>query len=1149
VVCGPFQLLVCDGKGGVRSDLKRPPHPNPSYRRFRSRLLMAELLQSVRVRSNRGFLVYLTPFISSSLNGSHGEWTASDDVFLDLPTRVTNIIIDHFPEALVAYDALGYPDAVPDIRLPSQQNTVLLQYLGPDVEADTFHTFDFLYCDHFFIVHLCPVWAPNFVDIFVVVEYTLPVLRAYTRLQNVFGFASIDHPLVLSDLNGANGEVTGVDDHGKGRKGTVDGGLEQLAGNKGRQFITQAAKFQKPVNGLRDVDNASRRVAGKPKVDKLIADPPPVVQVAEEPSLPDVSYVVSSPGGYFWTGKEFASLVDGVGAVTDSGGIYLVTPPDVSYDNVVNSGPGYFTVSGDKSKGVPSVSRCCTKILSLPDDVHRQVVGFSCCVLIPLLSSLSKDLPGEVKAHTVPGSLAIARSRFGVSHPTLLSDTCKAYVHQTYLTMQVGKSAVMAAKPLELSALDVRERMQITLSGECVFYEGPTKVYAVDCELPVDWIPRDRYVISSFGGALCDLSHNPIIYPTFVTPPPLSVKWYDTEFFRFVGAGCAPFVTYAESPVNTTQAFKRFLAARDSRESDNTYYANQAILLNCFSLDFAITRHKDLSLKALTNIKTSFEWLDGERIMRVGGGTGHTIPLSLGGVLEPNLRVADVKALPYRCADALFPLVQDFVENSGLSYLDLAVLKMEDVSKWAYFNVHMSKLTLMEPFLSREGCAEITHVKKKLRQWYVSKQEVHLDDRVMVKRLQAKVKRELGKFGKVPRFFVTYDAGSMYSNELPEFLKVCMDGVRYATFGGVHVITYLIAKPKSDSFSRTFTMALESMSVPDTLFVAIYSDDTLYSGNIGGVQFLFNVDISSCDCNQNSLIFYVLSMMMGQQHEDRALGLVEQCMKPVRVENPANPHEYFEIRMHGPLEGSGTTLTTPLNHTASYFGALSVGFCFNELMQQAAITQIPVMLDDIRSCISTGAAMVGHKVTTSFCGDPAGNVILEKAQFMKKSPMYTTSGKLVSTTNIGCVLRSLGLVQGDLLPEKLSLTPEVYGTLSWQQRSDRFTAGVMYGFKHEPSNPVLDVLRSRFLSGTVPTSELERVFLVNNLRNPELVECDDISSESVSAASFQARYGFVDFELDELLAQIKSCSVGSINSSRACCKIYTVDYEVGPQGV
>lgn len=977
---------------------------------------------------------------------------------------------------------------------------------------------------------------------------------------SLFGVPTLprDSEPVPSQLNGSHGEVTETDDHDAAKPGSIDAGLAQLNPEKGhvaprppkgKAFITNAARFQKPTNKTRDADNASRRVEGKPKKPRD-ADPSDVEPLAPVPPRePDRQYVVSSPGGYYWTGKAFATIIDGLGAVTESGEIFHVSPPDVPYMNVVNNGPGYFTVSGDISKGAPIVSRSCTKIVKIGDDLVRQVPGYSNLVFIPLMTSLTKDLPGEVKNHTLSGALAIARSRFGSMHNSLLTDTCKTYISQVHISSNVGKTSVIALKPLELTSLDARERMQVTLGGVSLFYEQPTKVYAVDCNLPVDWVPRDRYDVRCFGGALCDLKADPVLYPTFVTPAGLTPRWYDTEFFRFVGDGCAPFVTYAESPCNTTQAFKRFLAAREDNNVDDMYYANQAIMLDHLTYYQTRTSSSEFSMSVLKTIRTRFRKTNGDQTMVVGGPHGHTISLALGGVVDPVSPLKEVLDLPGSCSAAIIPLVVEFIEGCGKTYLDAAVHKVSEVKDWAYFNVHMAKMTLMEPFLSREGCAQITHIKQKLRQWYVTKQEVHLDDLVMVKRLQAKVKRELGKFGKVPRFFVTYEAGSMYSNELPEFLKLCMDGERFATFGNVTVITYLIAKPRKDSFSETFAKALMSIHVENTLFVAIYSDDTLYAGNLSGTQFMYNVDISSCDCNQNSFIFYTLGMMLGQQHEARALGLIEQCMKPVRVENPMDPHEYFEIAMHGPLEGSGTTLTTPLNHTASYISALAVGFCLNELLALREDDHIAPSLDDIRSSITTGAGLVGHKVTTSFCGDLAGNIIIEKAQFMKKSPMRTTAGNVVPTTNTGCVLRSLGLVQGDMLPEKLSLTPEVYESLSWQQRSDRFTAGVIHGFKHEPSNPILEALRSRFLSGTTPVSELERVFSLNNQRNPDLLDLIDLSVDTISPASFQARYEFSDLELEELLAQIRSCRVGAINSSRACTKIYTVDYEVGPQTI
>lgn len=1118
------------------------------------------------MRQGGGFPVYLTPSrVSSPLSGSHGEWTASDDVAQGLVTVVEYIVRFYVGAAVRRYQGTEFDDSGPDVSVSDEHNATLLAFLGLAAIPDSITHFAVVLHGVPRIVHLCPVTAWDNGELIVLLEYPPQVILTYlvTHYYLTSHLADGADPQVASQLNGNNGEYTDVDDHGKGARGSLDSALEQFGSGRARPFISNASKFQKPVNGGRaNPDNAARRLAGKPR---LPVPPTPSSSLVDWPALGEevvdplpgpppvlkTHFVVDSGCGYLWTGSSFAQRIDGLGAVDADGTIYSVAPVDSIHSSVIQSGPGFFTTTTEVGKGEIKSARPCAYNRTFGDDVVRGVPGFVSLVFIPLMNALAQKLPGALKSHTFEAAMAIARTTVGTSVPVLVNSTVRAYVHSLNLSSNQKLSQVVASAPQELSALDVMERKVVTTGGTCMFYDGPVRICAETCVLPIDWIPRDRYKVTCYGGATCDLTADPPEYPKFNTEGADGTVWYDTEYFRFVGTGCVPFVTYACNPDNTVQAFKRFLAARDSVATDDIYYANQAYLLNTLSSAYQTSMGAGRyahSTAMLKNIATSFSWDPNGlgRLMRVGRGQhSHEIHLSKAGVVDPAFAIQSGSAFVQGCAEAILPSMMDFIDKCSPTYLERAVGAMGNARDWAYFNIQMAKMTLFEPFLSREGCAEIAHVKKKLRQWYVTKQEIHSDDRVMVKLLNAKVKRELGKFGKVPRFFVTYEAGSMYANELPEFIKMCIDGLTYAAYGDVTLITYVIAKPKSDSFSKTFQMAIEATSVPNTVFVAIYSDDTLYSGCIGGTNFMFNVDISSCDCNQNSLMFYMVSAMLSEQHGPRALGLIEQCMKKVRVTNPFNKNEFFDIQMHGPLEGSGTVLTTILNHTASFLGANAAAHCLSELLKFKLSGGHPVVLEDIRLSITTGAALVGHKVTTSFCGDLAGNVTVEKAQFMKKSPMYTDSGLLVPTTNIGCVLRSLGLVQGDLLPEKLCLTPEVYHTMTWQQRSDRFTAGILYGLKHEPGNPVLDALRSRFLTGTVPDSDLERVFSVNNQGNPDVVAWDAVL-EPVSVASFQARYDVTDEELATLIAQIADIQVGAVKSSRACAKMYMVDYEVGP---
>jgi hypothetical protein len=497
--------------------------------------------------------------------------------------------------------------------------------------------------------------------------------------------------------------------------------------------------------------------------------------------------------------------------------------------------------------------------------------------------------------------------------------------------------------------------------------------------------------------------------------------------------------------------------------------------------------------------------------------------------------------------------IEPFVRNGFLrlknrcqrSFLDWTLDGMVNASAWLYYsgyNMYTEYLALQD---GREAYAQIKHVKKRIRQQYVNGVLLHVPEDVMVDKMGGNVKKEYAKPGKVPRLFVSYGKGCMYSNEIPEFIKLAIDGQHYFRRGTLHdecdVTIDIMAKPKSISMQQAFAGLMDATRIKNTIYVAIYSDDAVYGGNWNGEAFLMNVDISGCDASNGAFIFGYLCELMAQINPERARGLVEQCMKPLEVRNPDNTDEKFVFNIHGPFEGSGTVLTTCLNHVASYNDA--IGFCRSfgpkpvgvEMQEHAAIS------------VNEGARRMGHKVTCEPCGSI--DVVYEKMQLLKFSLFRTTKGSWCAARNYACFFRALGSVEGDMRADQLGITPAEFATWPWTDRMEVFCGAVIQGLINEPQSRIMNALRKRFPwnGRTVISLSYEGEVMSGFVEptQPGIEECfsGDLRRELVlDEQSLCLRYGITEKDIDELVESISQIQLGRVSTTFAVTRFNAVDY-------
>jgi hypothetical protein len=442
--------------------------------------------------------------------------------------------------------------------------------------------------------------------------------------------------------------------------------------------------------------------------------------------------------------------------------------------------------------------------------------------------------------------------------------------------------------------------------------------------------------------------------------------------------------------------------------------------------------------------------------------------------------------------------------------------------------MYLGFMEYIEPLYSRFANGEIPHVKQRLRQYYSKFKGLEATDKIMVNRLDAEIKNEIAKSGqpvmKAPRLYVGYGAGSMYANELPEFVKMSLSQSFYfhekCDFGMCDFHIYLMTKPRQKEIEEVFNRI--SFGLPtNTHVIVIYSDDSVWAGNDRGVPYAFNCDISSCDASVKSAGFFMTGIEIAQFDVERAVGLIQQCKLPINVRSRSEKDKNIKIRRHRndkeggvkivPIEGSGTVLTTINN--------------FN-IMLMTALMYIKGQAYGVRQSILESGLLCGLNLEISYNFEAQP----EKLQFLKYSPILCTDGKYHMVRNLGCVLRGFGKVDGDLSNRQLGVDSTVFASMKWCERMDRYCSSVTKSYCHEPSSLVLDSLRERFSVPTDLTVESTSL-IINDNENFVVVE-----------ESLARRYNISTQELSQLAEKIKRVKIGDVVVDDSLTQIYYTDY-------
>lgn len=554
-------------------------------------------------------------------------------------------------------------------------------------------------------------------------------------------------------------------------------------------------------------------------------------------------------------------------------------------------------------------------------------------------------------------------------------------------------------------------RLQLTegelCNGLTYNYGGPTVIPSGECTLARDWAIKRVVQVKRNNVVM-----TPAQLEQFLTTQPevAPYRYHRTQGIRFRGE--RDFVLYEVSKNNAIKALKRILGARVNEE---TYYQNQYQLFNNIG---KLTCPGTLA-GAIESVMSKIIASCDDLVVRVGVdemdpdrfGWGRFNPIHIGG--------------------------------------NVLLQKMKDVTD--YVNVYIDGDFHIDSHVTRQKVAALPHVKKALREAIAKRNWASTKPEHFARSSQLTVKKEWAKPGKVPRLFCSYGDGSMLAPELPEILKLAMHGRHdIENPWGIKVELFILAKPDFACLEYIFRRCREVVDELNTMFVACFSDDSVYCGNINGEPFMFNVDISSCDSSNNQLVFGWTEKLLSRFHSGKAKALVEQCRQPLSLKFP-DEDDMYTFTFHHPFEGSGTVLTTCLNNVASTLIAIGVVDTWGNGRRGLSITDRIVQ----------GAANVGHLVTVESCMD--GKVcVAEKLQFLKHSCFRSVDDQWVVALNYGPMLRSLGTLEGDISHTQLGMSYHDFTSMSVCDRYEKFVSGVVKGYANEPSSSVTNSLRIRF---------------------------------------------------------------------------------------
>lgn len=429
----------------------------------------------------------------------------------------------------------------------------------------------------------------------------------------------------------------------------------------------------------------------------------------------------------------------------------------------------------------------------------------------------------------------------------------------------------------------------------------------------------------------------------------------------------------------------------------------------------------------------------------------------------------------------------DFVDYVKKGYTTMFNSVVEMVYTPAYNYLHYS--TILPLFCTLPHPKRLIYTSYIQDEW--SLQRI-LDNRGQFK---SKFKWEFGKFNKVGRLYGTGEYLPLADILAVEMLKSMMQKrvlVGILPNGGNFYALFSDCQEERRS-TEMFLMS-KNLRKGDCMYV-YYSDDGFFISNFERLE-IFETDISSCDSSNGFPVFACIAFLAKQfGFYDRMLVLLAQCAFPTKVSNPSDPEEYVLLRPETFFEYSGSKLTTVLNNVAS----LAIAYGTFEMISRGET--------DMEACLTLGANSYGWVL------DVKRKETFNAVTFLKRAYNGTRSW-----LTYGCMLRSLGVIDGELTPEKFGLSYAEYRKYTYSELTEILLKQAIKGLVNEPGSVVLNALRER---AGLPVGPLE-----------------------ISITDINERYGTEDWEWSVLVNAIHSLKFGDMIRAPVLDKIFNIDYGV-----
>jgi len=470
-----------------------------------------------------------------------------------------------------------------------------------------------------------------------------------------------------------------------------------------------------------------------------------------------------------------------------------------------------------------------------------------------------------------------------------------------------------------------------------------------------------------------------------------------------------------------------------------------------------------------------------------------------------------------------------------------------------------TELWKLEPEKFRTWYCSLPHAKKEARESWNETFKMYAGSLDFKFKISAQLKREIAKYAKAPRLYVTYNEYGIFIPWLFELLKHELEGLYdhtgnkvdtiEQTYSGFRFLSSYVNYKRDGKFTllgdeskygqnrRAFSRVVlhpdpeilrtafrelydvYNGNCGNCVYTLLFSDDTVVAMWCDGKAHLVNMDISSCDMSIGPELFKATSSIidyhLGSEYANKWL---KQHMQPVALVNPNNPRQRVALKFKRIVLGSGSTATTWLDT----LGSLSItaqiiwGFLNNSVNETADLKK--------------AAAKVGFAVTLDVCHE------FEQVQFLKNSP-YIVNNDIYYARNFGAIVRGFGTVYGHLEPHHFSMPTTQFNELMRTKAGhvyllENFLGSIVASYVHEPNSAVLRAFRERFDVTAVTVTSKQQEHLIQ-------------SSESfppIPVEFYHNRYGLNETDIDELVSQIHELKIGTFFYSEAVKKFLEVDY-------